>query len=173
MILLDRYGKDIVESLHNNPQEWDSLVINKRKPHTYRMWRYFDDYRVCLHKFMKCKEDEVFGHPHPWPAEMYMLCGVYYHTIGYSVDLESDPTYFYKERLQEGSSYKIDDPHVWHKVRPVTTCWTIMFNGPEFKKQHAACRRTKGKDLQKMTYEEVKEHVNYFLDFIWDSYYVS
>ena len=34
--------------------EWDSLIVNRRKPWTYRVFRKFGEYRVCLHAFDHC-----------------------------------------------------------------------------------------------------------------------
>jgi len=55
--------------------EWGSLVINRRKPHTYRVFRQFGEYRVCLHRFESCSEEEAFPHPHPWPGAFLLLKG--------------------------------------------------------------------------------------------------
>lgn len=40
--------------------EWKSLVINRRKPHTYRAFRMFGENRVCLHMFKPCEAKDCF-----------------------------------------------------------------------------------------------------------------
>ena len=61
----------------NQPGLWDSLIINRRKPHTYRIFTQYADLRLCLHKFDMCDEGEAFSHPHPWPAAFMVLKGKY------------------------------------------------------------------------------------------------
>jgi len=43
---------------------WDSLIINRRKPYTYRLFTQIDQDRICLHKFDTCLSEEAFFHPH-------------------------------------------------------------------------------------------------------------
>lgn len=56
----------VLESINRNDEDWVSLIINRRKPWTYRVFKMFDDVRVCLHAFDECSQDEAFPHPHPW-----------------------------------------------------------------------------------------------------------
>lgn len=141
---------DIYKSLD---KEWDSLVINRRKPHTTRLYRRFPNYRVCLHMFHPCKANETQGHPHPWPGAFLILGGSYYHSVGISKDLKSNPRYFYKELLTEGSYYEIDNKRVFHKVQPIETTWTVMINGDPWK-GHIKTKTTKGKNLDKLSEQD-------------------
>ena len=63
---------DVLKSLPamlDDPDAWDSLIVNRRKPITYRVFRYLaDDTRVSLHKFDPCARHEAYPHPHPWPG---------------------------------------------------------------------------------------------------------
>lgn len=146
----------------NDLSMWDSLVINRRKPHTYRVFRQFGDYRVCLHRFEPCEESDAFPHPHPWPGAFLLLQGEYVHTIGGSADLESEPEYYIREVVRPYSMYEIINPHTWHKVQPLQTTYTLMMNGEPWETQHNETRTTKGKDLLSMNEGSLWQHLNEF-----------
>jgi len=141
---------------------WDSLIVNRRKPHTYRIWTKLGDLRVCLHKFDVCDTNESFFHPHPWPAAFKILQGKYYMRIGHSLTQTSEPFEVAPFIMFQGSSYAITDPLTWHSVSPIETTFTVMVNDKPFENPHKEVRRTAGKDLEKMTDEEVKESLEYF-----------
>lgn len=147
---------------------FDSLVINRRKPHTYRAFCYPDipelkGTRICLHRFEPCSEDEAFLHPHPWPSAMMILKGQYRMRVGCSPDMASKPVMVMDTVLSAGSVYVMEEPKGWHSVQPITTCWSIMVNGqPWGDKAHEEAPTTKGKDLQKMTPDELNEHLMKF-----------
>jgi len=63
------------ESFETAPEVWDSLIVNRRKPHTYRASRMYGDWRICLHRFDHCSEKQAFRHPHPWPGGFFVLGG--------------------------------------------------------------------------------------------------
>jgi hypothetical protein len=132
--------------------QWDSLVINRRQPITYRLFTRMDDLRICLHKFKPCDRHESFYHPHPWPAAFVVLSGGYYMRTGRYKDFNSDENDSnVSVYLRSGSGYEMTDPLLGHSITPVTDTYTIMINGPEYEKQHIGCRRTKGKDLEKLS----------------------
>ncbi|MBM82245.1 MAG: hypothetical protein CMJ78_16895 [Planctomycetaceae bacterium] len=58
-----------------DPSRWGSIVINKRKPHTYRAFLEHDEHRICLHRFDACEPEDSFPHPHPWASSMLILSG--------------------------------------------------------------------------------------------------
>lgn len=148
-----RYIDSFLPTIYNSlgkDNDWDSLVINKRKPYTTRIFRQFDKLRVCFHRFEPCKAEETFAHPHPWPAAFLMLKGAYYHKIGYSLDLNSDPVFIYNELVNNSTAYEITHKQVWHSIQPITTSYTLMINGPAWD-GHVKTRTTKGKDLDKLT----------------------
>ena len=130
-------------------EEYDSLVVNRRKPHTYRAFRQFGEYRVCLHRFDSCGPDECFAHPHPWPGAFLMLEGEYLHRVGFSPDLDSDPTFLFTEIVRPYSMYEIVHKQTWHSVQPLKTTYTVMVNGEPWD-GHSQTMPTKGKDLEKM-----------------------
>jgi hypothetical protein len=129
---------------------WNSLIINRRKPYTYRIWRMFGEDRVCLHRFDACDRGEAFLHPHPWPAAFLVLDGGYYQTIGRSHDLFDDPNIVAEFRMTKGSMYEITCPQAWHAIQPFENTHTVMVNGPPFTAPHNSIRTTKGKDLLSM-----------------------
>jgi len=150
------------------PEEWGSLVINKRRPHTYRAFRQFGEDRVCLHRFEPCAEEDAFAHPHPWPAAFLVLDGEYKQLIGYSKTLEEKPKLTLDMIARPNFIYSITDRHIWHAVVPLRTTYTVMLNGPPWENAHKAAPTTKGKDLDKMSEEEMIEHMNSCRYFIKD-----
>lgn len=147
--LLDKLIPEVLEAIPED-HEWDTLVINKRKPYTYRIFRQFGEYRVCLHKFDPCQSEESFPHPHPWPGAFMVLRGRYMHSVGVSPDLVSQPELVYQQEVGPYSPYSITDPKIWHSVQPLQPTYTIMVNGAPFENPHKAVRTTKGKDLKVM-----------------------
>lgn len=144
--------------------KWESLVINRRKPYTYRAFYQNGDYRICLHRFESCDEHEAFYHPHPWPGAFLILSGSYQMKIGYSADRFSKPEPVAEFLMNEGSRYEISNPLSWHTVQPESAVYTIMVNGLPWSPEvaHTEVRTTKGKDLQKMTQEELGDHFDAF-----------
>ena len=63
----------ILPGLMEDRTNWKSLVINRRKPFTYRAFYQLGDIRICLHRFEECDEHEAFYHPHPWPGALKCL----------------------------------------------------------------------------------------------------
>lgn len=149
----------------NTPERWDSLIVNRRKPHTYRVFTILEGgERLCLHKFDPCSTTEAFMHPHPWPGAFLLLEGMYEMWVGHSPDRTSKPVDVTKLRLHDWSAYEITDPLTWHSVTPLTECWTVMLNGPPWPAEvaHANVVTTKGKDLDKMLPEDLDAHLGKF-----------
>lgn len=161
--------KEAIEALPDLIQDregWGTLVINRRKPHTYRAFRMLDDtHRICLHRFDPCGPEDAFLHPHPWPGAFVVLQGEYRMQVGFSPDLESDPAIIMDTILAEGSCYSMESPLGWHSVQPIKTCWSIMVNGQPWATDvvHQAAPTTKGKDLDTMTPEQRNEHLANFM----------
>ena len=163
----DGVTKKIKESI-NNIHAWDSLVVNKRKPHTYRMFIYDGDVRICLHRFDHCEEKDAFFHPHPWESRMWILSGSYFMKVGCTQSAEDkDPQYLMSTILSKGSEYHSNNTNFWHAVIPLTTCYSVMVNGPPWgDKAHNSAPTTKGKDLDKMSDIEKLDHLAIFRKFI-------
>jgi hypothetical protein len=149
-----------------NFDRWDSLVINRRKPHTYRVFTMDGENRICLHRFEPCEESDAFKHPHPWPAAFIVMAGSYRHWLGRSKDLESQPDEVMDSVMRPGSIYEITENQTWHGVIPLETAYTIMLNGPIWEVQHKETRTTKGKDLEKMEREALRVHLVNFQSFL-------
>ncbi len=168
---LKRFISDgtILNLLKDN-SNWDSLIVNRRKPHTYRVFTQIDEFRICLHKFDICDLQESFEHPHPWPGAFVVMEGSYQMKIGYSFDRESDPVQVADFVMKKGSMYEITNPLTWHAVTPLETTYTIMINGPAWTSDvaHSKVRTTKGKDLEKMPLIELNEHLNKFIALLGD-----
>lgn len=150
---------ELLPAIHNSlldDEEWDSLVINRRKPVTHRLFRQFGEYRVCLHEFTPCTKVESFPHPHPWPGAFLVLHGGYWQDIGLSEDRFTEPEFHYTELVKPGSMYEITDPMTWHRITPIQTTYTVMLNGEPFSNPHTEVRTTKGKDLDKIKGAELR-----------------
>lgn len=147
---------------------WSSLIVNRRKPWTYRAFTNFDyegqNFRMCLHRFATCDEHESFLHPHPWPGAFLIVQGSYLMGVGTSPDRFSKPTEAAKFLMNQGSRYSIVNPLTWHSVTPLTECHTIMVNGEPWDSEtaHTDVRTTKGKDLDSMSDEDLSVHLGVF-----------
>lgn len=169
MFSILRKAIDIARVAVADPTDWETLVINRREPHTYRAFIYpkeLPGYRICLHRFDPCGESAAFLHPHPWPSAMKIFEGDYRMRIGASADLkkETKPVIVLDEILAGGSVYAMTEPLGWHSVQPLTTCWSLMVNGQPWGTDvaHAAAPTTKGKDLDKMTPVQLDAHMDKF-----------
>jgi hypothetical protein len=156
------------------PELWDSLIVNRRKPITYRAFHIFKEgslagIRVCLHRFEYCEAKDAFLHPHPWPSAMKVLSGQYKMNVGFSQDLVSQPTTVVETILARGSVYASDEPRFWHSVQPVTEhAYSVMINGPAWGPDiaHTKAPTTKGKDLDKMSQKDLEWHLHTFTQLI-------
>ena len=171
--LFNSFLENDLLKLINQPERWDSLLINRRKPHTFRVFTQLEDgYRVCLHKFNVCDTYEAFMHPHPWPAAFMILSGKYKMKIGYSTEGREDkqPVDVSTMIMSKYSSYEITNPLTWHSVIPLETTYTVMINSSpwDIDYAHSDVKTTKGKDLEKMSESEVKRHMCLFGDLLTD-----
>lgn len=155
-------------NLLNDRANWDSLIVNRRKPYTYRVFTHLDDHRICLHKFDPCDTHESFYHPHPWPGAFAILEGKYKMKVGRSSDRTRPPKDVITTIMTKGSIYEIVEPLTWHSVIPLETSYTIMLNGQPWDKYtaHESVVTTKGKDLDKMPEEELLVHLEKFKSLI-------
>lgn len=164
---LNRIITQELPSLLDDPTQWDSLIVNRRKPHTYRAFHLFETgARVCLHRFETCSSAEAFEHPHPWAGAFTVLEGEYIMTVGKSFDRYMPSEHALVTKLTAGSTYAISDPLTWHSVQPLTTCYSIMVNGKPFEEPHQQAPTTKGKDLDKFTPEDLAAHLTKFKELL-------
>ena len=174
--MLDRLYKALDNELPEllaKPEVWDSLIVNRRKPFTYRVFtQLHDGIRICLHKFDSCFVDEAFDHPHPWEGAFIVLKGRYEMNVAYSCGGREDnrPDNVAKFIMGKFSSYEITNPLTWHSVVPLETTWTVMINGKAWDEDfaHSAVRRTKGKDLDKMPQDDLADHLVKFRSLLED-----
>lgn len=143
-----------------HPSRWGSIVINKRKPHTYRAFIEHDNSRICLHRFDACEPEDSFAHPHPWPSSMLILSGQYDMAVSHTPDLTSgEPSPVINVTLSAGSIYHMQDRHTWHQVIPRTQCWSLMVNGPRWDDAHRRAPSTGGKGLDPMPDDVLANHL--------------
>lgn len=148
-------------------EDWQSLVINLRKPETFRMFRFMPDgTRLCLHRFSDCEEGDAFPHPHAWPMECIILNGYYTQQLFEAPNYEDPPNLNFPcstHLHNPGSYYRLNNPLVWHRIVPHSEyVYTLMLNGMPWKMAHKDTRTTKGKDLEGMTDEQKKTHLDMF-----------
>lgn len=167
--MLDRLQEslEILPGILANKDAWSSLVINRRKPATYRVFTTLPSgLRCCLHKFDVCDTHEAFAHPHPWPGAFAILEGKYMMKVGYSCGgrLDANPVNVTTLLLGTGSCYEIIDPLTWHSVIPLVTTYTVMVNDAPWEADyaHTEVRTTKGKDLDTMPEPELLAHLAKF-----------
>ena len=167
---LNSIVKHDLTKLLSDPSKWESLIINRRKPFTYRAFTYVDKLRVSLHRFEECDESEAFVHPHPWPGAFLLVKGSYDMKLGYSKDRVSPPENVSRLILNQGARYEITSPLTWHSVTPLSECWTIMVNGDPWPSDfaHKEVRTTRGKDLEKMSPQQLLEHLQFFEEHLND-----
>lgn len=164
MSLLETLLTDVlptVPALVEDRSLWDTLCINRRKPHTYRVWTMLPSgHRLSLHRFDACATHEAFSHPHPWPGAFVILKGAYTMPVGFSPDRVSPADDVARFILRAGSAYEITNPLTWHSVIPLEETFTVMLNGTPFTEDvaHIDIRTTRGKDLDKMPEHELSEH---------------
>lgn len=160
--------RNLLPALLADPSKWSSLIINRRKPITHRAFTMLGEDRLILHEFEQFDQtsEEGFFHPHPWAGAFQVVDGAYFMEVGYTPDrFIAKPTVLFQMELTEGSCYEISDPLVWHRVIPLTPrVRTIMLNGPPWSPDvaHTQVRTTKGKDLEQMSPERLKEHLDFF-----------
>lgn len=158
----------LLPSILTNREAWDSLIVNRRKPYTYRVFTTLPNgLRLCLHKFDPCHTHEAFAHPHPWPGAFVILQGKYKMNIGYSCGGRQDsaPAEVTTLILNRHSAYEIINPLTWHSVIPLEPTYTVMVNDSPWDTEtvaHKDVRTTKGKDLDKMPEPELLEHLSIF-----------
>jgi hypothetical protein len=167
---LDQSLRSSLPSLLTQPAKWDSLIVNRRKPHTYRVFTTLENgLRLCLHRFNPCDTHEAFRHPHPWPGAFIVLDGSYIMETWLARDREDkNPQPVAKNIMRKWSAYEITNPMTWHSVVPLETTYTIMVNGEPFPPEiaHTEVRRTGGKDLDKMPEADLLDHLSLFRQFV-------
>ena len=142
---------------------WKSIVINRRKPHTYRAFTMWGETRICLHRFEPCEPEDSFPHPHPWPSSMLVLDGTYEMLVGHPVDRKSgEPDDVIRLWLGPGSIYEMSERQTWHQVIPRTRCFSLMINEPYWDEPHSRSPRTAGKGLVEMPGSELESHLRDF-----------
>jgi hypothetical protein len=146
-----------ISSYLDEPETWGSLVINKRKPYTQRLFRLDGAIRTCLHMFEPCKEEESFGHTHSWPARFMCLQGSYFMRSAFYYYHSSDVLIKTNSSLlTAGSWYEMSDPALYHKIVPLEPSFTIMQNGMPYRNPHESCVTTRGKELLQL--DEASTH---------------
>jgi hypothetical protein len=161
----------VLPELLKKRELWDSLIVNRRKPFTYRVFTTLPNgLRCCLHKFDPCNVEESFYHPHPWPGAFVIMDGSYRMKVGLAFDRTSKPLDVIDEIFHKFSSYSITNPLTFHSVIPLETVYSVMVNDTPWPAEvcHVEVKTTKGKDLDKMPEEDLLNHLNKFQDFVWE-----
>ena len=157
--------KDLLEN-----KEWDSLLIDKRDPITYRLFIVHEGHRYCLHHM---RSGKTKSHPHKYNARVKILAGRYEHTIfveekSAHLDESDRLREVYRETLHKDSSYCIEHPEIFHSVeiKPFAYCYSLMINDYDFKNPNPSCISTAGNNLGPIPEEKKQELIKEFKSFL-------
>lgn len=117
LTILDAVEREL-PALLDDPDGWQSLLIDYHPPRVERLWRPLGEHRVSLHRIHPCAPEEALFHPHPWPSAMRVLTGVYEMDVGWGRGSVAPPVAA-RLRLTPGCAYAMTDPDGWHSVRPL------------------------------------------------------
>jgi hypothetical protein len=139
-------------------EEWDSLLINKRDPITYRL-SIQRDKRYCLH-YMKSGISKP--HPHKYNVRVKILAGRYKHHLFYDDGVNLNK--ISHENLHQGSSYEIRYPNVYHQieVEPLAASYSVMINDYDFSVPNRGCISTQNNQLGPIPEKEKLELIEEF-----------
>ena len=111
------------------PDEWQTVDVDYHPPRVERVWRYWQEYRINLHRIHHCAPGEPYLHPHPWPSAMHVLEGAYEMVRGFGTGTDT-PIILGTTILTAGAFYSMQHPDEWHSVRPLDpVAYSIMLNG--------------------------------------------
>ncbi len=133
---LQQIEDKVLLGLLQDPNNWQSIMIDYHPPIVERIWAQIGNYRVLLHWIHACKTEEALFHPHPWPSAMHVISGKYEMGLGYGKGLE-EPSKICTIVLENGGAY-YDMTHIdgWHYVRPIgEICVTAMLIGPKWDRE--------------------------------------
>jgi hypothetical protein len=173
-LLENLYESDELYDLLSEEDKWDSIVINRAKPVTIRIFRYIDGKRLCLHYFESCSPEESFYHAHSWPAAFKILQGSYKLDLGCYASVDDNTSVEVSSLiLSAGSSYEMTSPLVCHKISPIEPTYTVMLNGDNYGQEliHKFVKTTVNKNLESLSKDKLKYYLDYF-KFIYESHHL-
>jgi hypothetical protein len=130
MIHVLKTVESILPVLLDETEAWQGLYADSEKPNLKRLWRQWYQYRINLHHFTSCTQEEEFPHPHPWRMAVRILEGSYVMGLGYRTKYPTSPDLIYRE-YKPGDSYEMTRANEWHAIRPLgDEALTIMVSGP-------------------------------------------
>lgn len=141
---------------------WESYDIDDALPIVERVWTYYGDYRIYLHRIHSCHIEDATLHPHARPCAMKIIEGGYhqYKGIGGDRNLEPPTTLIYN--LQEKDTYhEMLDINEWHKIAPVKKySMSVMIGGKTWDRPS----RIQGKEIGPLDEEKKMQILTYFRD---------
>lgn len=136
---------------------WKTLDVNYHPPRVKRLWGYYGELRISLHKIYPCRNGEALFHPHPWPSAMRILSGRYEMAVGYGGG-DDPPPAAAKLILPAGTSYEMTDKHGWHYVRPLDEpSFSLLVTARPWQRSSP-----KGENLQPLTNADKWEILDFF-----------
>lgn len=139
LAMLARAEQALGSHLLDDIDGWDLMDATYETPRVERLWRNFEDGRLCLHRLYPC-EKAIF-HPHRCPAAMKIMQGSYEMALGYREvepvkaplrpgKMPPAPPYTALVVLTKGCTYEMIRPGSWHHVRPLRDpAYTVMVTG--------------------------------------------
>ena len=126
--ILKEVEQNLVDLLLNN--KLYSMYIDYHKPYVERIFFYYKEYKVYLHRIHNCEDsNQALFHPHPWESAIKIIKGKYEMGIGHS-ETSIIPKIDCKLILKKGTIYEMLEPDGWHYVRPISkTSVSLMVTG--------------------------------------------
>lgn len=163
---LKNIEKTILLDLLRKPEVWKSLDINYHPPHVERLYTFYGDYKISLHKIYSCKKQDALLHPHPWKAAFHILDGVYETGIGFS-DTKEVPKEMSTFITYGEAYYDMTTPNIWHYVRPRRKndwCYSVMLSSKPYTDDEMNPAVAKSsKSLKELSQEKIDSLLRSFL----------
>lgn len=129
--------------LLDNRERWRSMDITYFPPHVERLWTWWGDYQVRLHRTYPTPEStalwmgdvptNILWHPHKEPAAVYIVTGECLHRAG------SENAVLVAHALGASMSYEMVHPEAFHAVEALRGPYdSIMVTGKPYVNPKAA-----------------------------------
>ena len=131
--ILTELEKQLPEWLEQ-PELWNTLMIDYRPPVVERIWRQVGEHRLFLHCIYPCTRKQAFFHPHKWPSAVKIHRGGYEMGVGFGKGITL-PKVSHTIYLGPGSGYEMLHRDAWHYVRPVgEPSYSTMITGKPWRR---------------------------------------
>lgn len=148
-----------IPSLLKNPNEWESLLINKYPPIIHRVsYKLSTNRTLLLHKLFNTEKEHAFMHSHSWPFACKVIKGEYEMGVGFSNNRNNPPKSVFTSFVKAGDVYEMLSPDIWHYTKPTenTECsYSILLIGER-------CRERKAENNSSLSDKQKNELLLWF-----------